>query len=90
MIVEDCSFNPVTDVQEVDQFGYVDLAQAFLTGTINADLKVDDLFFNEIDDPVAVSGKPSNVFDMIDAGSAIVNRQEGVQTKSSAKTEGGD
>lgn len=88
MVVEDCSFNPLRDVCEVDQFGFIDLAEAFLSGTIASDLTIEDLTFSEIDDPVAVSGKPRNTFEFIDAGVAI-SQQEGVQSKSSSK-EGAD
>lgn len=86
----DLDFNPLKDVCEVDQFGFVDLADAFLTGTIASNLTIEDLTFTDIDDPKAVSGKPRNVFEFIDAGVAIAQQQEGVQSKSSVKTEGGD
>ena len=82
-------YDPLKDVCEVDQFGFVDLAEAFQTGTIASNLTIEDLTFTEIDDPKAVSGKPRNTFEFIDAGVAIA-QQEGVQSKSSAKTEGGD
>lgn len=86
----DLDYNPLADVCEVDQFGFVDLAEAFLSGTIASNLTIEDLTFTEIDDPKAVSGKPRNAFEFIDAGVAIAQQQEGVQIQSSAKTEGGD
>ena len=89
MVVEDCSYNPYKDVCEVDQFGFFDLAEAFLTGTIASNLNVDDLEFSEIDDPTAVKGKPRNAFEFIDAGVAI-SQQEGVQVSKSSGKESGD
>lgn len=87
MIQENCSFNPLLDVTEVDQFGFIDLAQAFVSGTIAADVNLQDLNFSEEDDPRSVNGKPQSAFDMVDAGLDIAKR-EGVKGMSSEKEEG--
>lgn len=89
MVVEECSFNPLKDVCEVDQFGFFDLAEAFLSGTIASNLTIDDLEFSEIEDPTAVKGKPRNAFEFIDAGVAI-SQVEGAQLGKSSSKEGAD
>lgn len=63
MIIEKCEYNKEKDVCEVDQIGFVNLREAWETHTVDGNLNVDELNFNEIDDPASIMGKPSNVFD---------------------------
>lgn len=69
-VSENPKFTPVVaefqsrvDREEVDQFGFIDLRQAFLTGSIPGDLEVDAESFNGVDDPNSIGERPSDVFD---------------------------
>lgn len=77
MVFGAIDFNPVFDICEVDQFGFVDLRIAFETHTIPGDLNPDDMSFNEIDDPSSIIGKPSDIFSAIQSGHKYVNMIEG-------------
>ena len=46
-----CVFDPDIDICEVDQFGFVDMRQAFLTGTIEGAVAPDDSSYSGIDRP---------------------------------------
>lgn len=66
-------FNFERDVQEVEQFGFVDLVSAFENHAIPADLMVENADFNGIEDPDKILGKPRNTFDALHMKSAIEN-----------------
>lgn len=70
-------FNSIVDLCEVDQFGYVDLRNAYETHTIPGDLNPDDLSFNEIDDPSSILAKPSDIFSAIQAGHKYASMVDG-------------
>lgn len=82
-------FDPVFDVCEVDQFGFIDLRSALESGVIPSTSVIEELDITDIDDPTAVQGRPSTVFDVIDAGVSITS-MEGVQIQSSSNKEGAD
>lgn len=65
------NYNEVKDISPVDQFGYVDLGEAFVNGVVpllrvlsktsSISLMTLEVFF----------GSPKNVFDAIEMGSAV-------------------
>ena len=58
------------DLAMVDQFGFVDLRDAFRNNAIPSDLGVSAEDYNGIDNPDNILGRPSAVFDgikMLDA-----------------------
>lgn len=68
MDIGNIAFNPDVDVQEVDQFGFVDLNDAFLNGCVRGDLSVNEEDYNDIDDPRMVGAKPRDTFEAIELG----------------------
>lgn len=64
---QDCEYNPIRDVAEVDPFGYVDLCAAMTTNTIPNDLGLVENNYNEIEDPSTIVGKPMDNFDFLEA-----------------------
>lgn len=58
-------FDAFLDCGEVDQFGFVDLRQAFLTGTVEGGLAPDDTSYSGIDDPEAILPAPKDQFEAI-------------------------
>lgn len=64
-------FDPVRDICSVDQFGFVDLVKANLTGSVPATIEADDLRFNGMEDPAAIGGRPSDAFEAAQAAKVI-------------------
>ena len=71
MIVKDLKFDPVRDLQAVDQFGFIDLKTALDSSVVPSQLPDSDSDYNGIDDPAQVAGKPRDVFEAIDAQKVI-------------------
>lgn len=67
MVVESCNFNSERDLQAVEQFGFLDLKDAFVNGVVETDLASTDIDYNGIEDPDAVLGRPRDVFDAMQA-----------------------
>lgn len=70
MICE-CRYNPVKDISDVDQFGFVDLQECLSNGEVPATIADSEDQYNGIDDPNEILGKPSDVFDAYRMGDYI-------------------
>ena len=77
-------FDKVKDMQEVDQFGYVDLCNAYANGAISGDLAVETGKMNGIEHPEAILGKPSDEFDAIALNKVVRERGVKSETKDAA------
>lgn len=77
----DLGFNPKTDIAPVDQFGFVDLRQAYLTHSIDGDTAVADDAYNGIDDPDNVGAMPDDVFAAYRMRDSIVAAEAAKQSK---------
>lgn len=71
MIVEECLFDPVRDLQPVDQYGFVDLKTALDSGVVPSQVAESDEDYNGIDDPQKILGKPSDIFEAMDTQKAL-------------------
>ncbi len=58
-----CKYNPICDVREVQNFGYLELSDVMRTGIIPSDLSASQLQFNGIEDPQSILGSPCDAFD---------------------------
>lgn len=65
--VATCHYDSSVDVREVDQFGFVDLRESFVNGSIPSDLSAQEGRFNNVDDPSMVRPRPADVFEGINA-----------------------
>lgn len=63
MIVKDLKFNEICDNDQVDQFGFVDLAECLKNGVVPSEIADSEAKYNEIDDPSTIIGKPRDVFE---------------------------
>lgn len=63
MIVKDCVYNEMTDLHDVDQFGFVDLVECLENGQVPSTISDSEPQYNDIDDPGSILGKPSDVFE---------------------------
>lgn len=58
-----CDYNEITDIKEVDQFGFVDLNECMANGQVPSTIADSEAQYNDIDDPASILGKPRDVFD---------------------------
>lgn len=80
-------YNKDKDIAEVDQFGYVDLRQAFENGYVPGDTGVVDENFNDIDDPRSIVGKPGDAFEAMRMQDKIVEYVKSSSAKSAPAKE---
>ena len=67
----ECKYNPICDIAPVNQLGVFDLAKAYATGSIPANVAVTDTHYNGVLDPRSISGRASDVFEAMQAEKAI-------------------
>lgn len=70
MIVYDTLFDPVRDVAPVDQFGFIDLKVALVSGNVPSQVAESESDYNGIQNPEAILGKPHDIFEAMDAQAA--------------------
>lgn len=71
MIVTECNYDPVRDLQPVDQFGFIDLKVALASSSVPSQMPDSDTDYNGIDEPDMVLGKPRDIFEAIDSQMAL-------------------
>lgn len=59
----ECKYNEVTDICEVDQFGFIDLNECLANGAVPSTIADSEAQYNGIEDPSEILGKPSDVFE---------------------------
>lgn len=69
-----CKFDPVKDIKEVDQFGFVDLNECLANGDVPSTVADSENQYNGIEDPSEILGKPSDVFDAYRMGDYIKDK----------------
>lgn len=60
--VKEMKFNPFCDLQEVDQFGFVNLADAFSKGILPGSLEMTEDSFNGVINPGTLMSKSDDIF----------------------------
>ena len=83
-------YDPLMDVEEVDQFGFVDLRQAFLTGSIPGDMAADESKYNGIEDPDAVGSRADDEFAAIRYAQAFTAAESAAASKDKAASSAGE
>lgn len=64
---ENLTFNSECDTREVDQFGFVDLHDAAVNGSIPATLEAQEAKFNHIENPSSLRARPDDTFSALRA-----------------------
>lgn len=64
------------DICEVDQFGYVDVNRAFQNGYVPGNNESVTADYNECEDPSAIMGKPSDVFEAMRMQDTIMSNMK--------------
>lgn len=80
-------YNPERDIQQVEQFGFVDLQKANVTSSIPVVDGLEEERFNGIEDPRSIAGRPSDIFEEMQANKAIVGYNAPSTDSSGEKTE---
>lgn len=62
-MVQDCKYNPTTDITPVSQTGFIDLAECFRNSAVPTMIDDSDVAYNGIEDPASILGKPADVFE---------------------------
>lgn len=63
MICEDLNYNEVCDMAAVEPFGFIDLRKVYVTHSLPTNIDGEDVAYNGIEDPSAILGKPSDIFE---------------------------
>lgn len=63
-----CFFDPRRDIAAVDSTGFLDLQKAFVSGSVPAEVSITETAFNNIDDPSRIGLRPSDNFEILQAG----------------------
>lgn len=83
-----CKFDKKKDLQEVDQFGFVDLVKSSSEGFVPNDLGSTAESFDGIDiDPESILGKPSDKFEAMRLQESLAKGISDDMKKKSSKTE---
>lgn len=77
-------FDPQMDVEEVDQFGFVNLREAFLNGSVPGDIISDETRYNGMEDPDAVGDRSDDAFAAIRAAQALTAAQSAAKAEAAA------
>lgn len=57
-------YDPLKDVSEVSQTGFVDLNTCWKNNSIPSDIDIDEDSFDGVDNPASLLSNPKDVFDM--------------------------
>lgn len=66
-----CGYNSDRDINEVDQFGFIDLIECLSNGEVPSTIADSEDQYNGIEDPSEILGKPSDVFECYKMGDYI-------------------
>lgn len=64
-------YNADKDLEQVDQFGFINLREAVANGVIPASAQVAEDSYNEIEDLDSIVGKPSDIFEAMQYGVSL-------------------
>lgn len=71
MIFDDFPFDPVRDLQPVDQFGFIDLKVALDSSCVPSQMPDSEQDYNGIEEPEMILGTPRDIFEAMDAQKAL-------------------
>ena len=62
-MIQECKYNPITDITPVSQTGWIDLAECFRNSSVPTMIDDSEVAYNGIEDPASILGKPADVFE---------------------------
>ena len=72
MICDNLVYNEVCDMAAVEPFGFIDLRKVYETHSLPTNIDGEDVAYNGIEDPSAILGKPSDIFEAYRMRDAIL------------------
>lgn len=66
MIVKNIKYDPIRDIKPVDQVGFIDLKSALANSCVPSQLPDSEVEYNGIEDPAAIGGKPTDIFEAME------------------------
>ena len=79
-----CKFDKFRDVAEASQSGFVDLSDLLKNHILPGNLDVNSGSFNDIDDPQAVFGRPSDNLEAMTIGKTLEARARAAEAAKEA------
>lgn len=77
----ECKYDPKADVAEVQQHVAVDLRDAFKNHVVPSQVNEQELQYGNIENPSQIAGKPSDIFEAMQANRAFSENLEAKKTK---------
>lgn len=81
-------FNPLRDIAPVDQFGFVDLHDAYVNHCIPGDLIVNQEDYNGVEDPSSLIGKSADVFEAYRKAQYVKSAESAAAAEAAKATSG--
>lgn len=72
--IRDFSYNPEVDLQEVDQFGFINLSECYEKGIIPGGVDLTDESFNGVSAPGTLISRSQDVFDGLRKAEYVKNQ----------------
>lgn len=82
----DYGFDPSIDLKPVDPYGFVDLREAYVSGSVPGIVSVDDTRFNGVADPSVMMERPKDNFERMRQAEYV---KSVLQTAAKAEAEAG-
>lgn len=70
-MLQEIKYNPISDIQEVEPFGFIDLVAANATSSVSPVNGISEARYNGIEDPRSIGARPSDIFEEMQANKAI-------------------
>lgn len=80
-MLQEISYNPIADMQEVEPFGFIDLVTANATSSVSPVNGASEPHYNGIEDPRSIGTRPSDIFEEMQANKAIFGYQAPKKTE---------
>lgn len=81
-------YNPLVDLEPVDQFGFVDVRAAYANGVVEGNVNIEQASFNGVDDPSTIMDRPRDIFESYRQADYVKSAVSAAETESKAATSG--
>lgn len=81
-------YNPASDLEPVDQFGFVDVRAAYANGVVDGNVTIEQSSFNGVDDPDTIMNRPRDIFESYRQADYVKSAVKAAEVKPNAATSG--
>lgn len=90
-MLRDLVYSPSVDLEPVDQFGFLDVRKAFVSGAVDGKLSIEETSFNGVDDPSTLLHRSKDIFESYRKADAVAGAlKKAAESKTSAATSPGE